>query len=94
MLIVSALLVWVSYDILLNLAREINCVWRRKLSGPTLLYLIIRYGTLVNLVFEVFQSGAMSVESKVLFVSCINFILGLIDFPLVSGLGSIRCTLE
>lgn len=41
-----------AYDILLTLSQEVNCIWRRKFSAVTILYGVIRYGTLLQLVLQ------------------------------------------
>ena len=35
------------YDYLINLPSEVRCIWKRKLSAATVLYLINRYGILI-----------------------------------------------
>ncbi|KAK7688792.1 hypothetical protein QCA50_008332 [Cerrena zonata] len=50
--IVLAALVLASYDIILTFSREVQNVWQRKFGTGTILYLFIRYGTLVNILLE------------------------------------------
>lgn len=42
------------YDALLSFSRELQCIWQRKFSGVTALYVLIRYGTIIDLGLQVF----------------------------------------
>ncbi|KAI0070361.1 hypothetical protein K474DRAFT_1608851, partial [Panus rudis PR-1116 ss-1] len=41
------------YDAILTFPQEIRCIWQRKWSGATLLYVTIRYLTLLDIALEV-----------------------------------------
>ena len=43
------------YDLLISFAQEIQHIWRRKFSLVTLLYIFIRYGTIISLSLILFQ---------------------------------------
>lgn len=41
------------YDAIVSLAHESKCVWGRRFGFGTILYFLIRYGTIVNLFLQV-----------------------------------------
>ena len=43
------------YDFLLSFPREVESIWRRKFGVITILYLVIRYGTLVEMSLNVLE---------------------------------------
>ncbi|KAI0081443.1 hypothetical protein K474DRAFT_1656589 [Panus rudis PR-1116 ss-1] len=51
------------YDTILNFAQEVRCIWMRKWSGATLIYTVIRYITVLGIIFQVL--GELSVPSNV-----------------------------
>ncbi|KAK7684396.1 hypothetical protein QCA50_012343 [Cerrena zonata] len=50
--IYAAALALVVYDALLSFTQEIRCIWKRKLSVVTVLYLFIRYGTVLDMFLQ------------------------------------------
>lgn len=44
------------YDYFLTLPQEVQCIWGRKLSAPTVLFYVNRYGTLISRVFLIGQA--------------------------------------
>ena len=45
----------VAYDALLSFKQEIKCIWGRKLGIGTILYLFVRYGTIIDMIFQIFD---------------------------------------
>lgn len=45
----------VLYDTAISFSQEVRCIWNRKFGVGTVLYLCIRYGTILNLFFNVFD---------------------------------------
>ena len=43
------------YDTLLSFPQEIRCIWERKYGIVTVLYLLIRYGTICDMLIRVFD---------------------------------------
>lgn len=50
--ITLAALVLAAYDTILTFSQEVCCIWQRKFTGVTLLYVVIRYGTILNIVLQ------------------------------------------
>lgn len=46
----------VTYDTILTFSKEFQCIWQRRFGTGTVLYLIIRYGTILQMLFDVFRS--------------------------------------
>ena len=44
----------VAYDTVLSFQQEIKCIWGRKLGAGTILYLFIRYGMIISMIFKIF----------------------------------------
>ena len=44
------------YDLVLSFPVELKAIWNRKFGMGALLYLSIRYGTIISMLFEVLQS--------------------------------------
>ena len=42
------------YDTVLSFPQEIKCIWGRKPGAGTILYLFIRYGTIIDMTFKIF----------------------------------------
>ncbi|KAK7693363.1 hypothetical protein QCA50_002931 [Cerrena zonata] len=42
------------YDTILAFPQELKCIWQRKFSMASVLYLLIRYGTFFNIFLRVF----------------------------------------
>ncbi|KAK7684425.1 hypothetical protein QCA50_012372 [Cerrena zonata] len=53
--IFASTLALVVYDTLLCLPQEFRCVWKRRLGIVTILYLLIRYGIILNMVLRIFS---------------------------------------
>lgn len=47
-----------SYDTLLTFSREVDCIWRRKLSVASTIYILQRYGALVVDVINLLADGS------------------------------------
>ena len=45
----------IAYDVLLSLSQEIKCIWRRKPGVVTILYLFVRYGTIISMAARSFE---------------------------------------
>lgn len=43
------------YDYLLTFAQEVKCIWSRKLTGASLLYVLNRYAVLLNRLVRLIQ---------------------------------------
>ena len=41
---------------MLSFSQEVKCVWKRKRSTVTVLYIFIRYGTVIDMFLRVFDS--------------------------------------
>ncbi|KAI0326279.1 hypothetical protein GY45DRAFT_1219949, partial [Cubamyces sp. BRFM 1775] len=59
------------YDYILTLSQEVRCIWMRKKTGATILYLLIRYVCLVSYCIlpaatypHVYQTGGCIVEVR------------------------------
>ena len=46
----------IAYDVLLSLSQEIKCIWRRKTGVVTILYLFVRYGTIIDMAARIFET--------------------------------------
>ena len=46
----------VTYDIMLTFSREVNCIWRRKWNLVTVVYVVCRYGTFLDLMLRTLGS--------------------------------------
>ena len=44
----------IAYDTVLSFPQEIKCIWGRKLEIGTILYLFVRYGTIMDMILNVF----------------------------------------
>ncbi|KAJ3992831.1 hypothetical protein F5050DRAFT_1852734 [Lentinula boryana] len=53
--IISAITLWIA-DFIETLPTEINAIWRKKLTGASVLFLINRYSFLLSLIFEILLS--------------------------------------
>ena len=42
------------YDTVLTSPQEIKCIWGRKPGAGTILYLFVRYGTIIDMIVNVF----------------------------------------
>ena len=45
----------IAYDAFLSFQQEIKCIWGRKLGIGTILYLLVRYGTIIDMIFQIFS---------------------------------------
>ena len=45
----------VAYDALLSFQQEIKCIWGRKAGAGTILYLFVRYGTIIDMILAIFN---------------------------------------
>ena len=45
----------IAYDAVLSFKQEIKCIWGRKLGTVTILYLFVRYGMIIDMIFRVFS---------------------------------------
>ena len=45
----------IAYDAFLSFQQEIKCIWGRKLGIGTILYLFVRYGTIIDIIIEIFD---------------------------------------
>ena len=45
----------IAYDALLSFQQEIKCIWGRKPRVVTILYLFVRYGMIIDMIFRVFS---------------------------------------
>ena len=43
------------YDTVLSFPQEIKCIWGRKPGAGTILYLFVRYGTIIDMILEIFN---------------------------------------
>ena len=43
----------IAYDAVLSFSQEVKCIWKRKAGVVTILYLFVRYGTIVDIVFQI-----------------------------------------
>ena len=43
------------YDTVLTSPQEIKCIWGRKPGAGTILYLFVRYGMIIDMIFRVFS---------------------------------------
>ena len=43
------------YDLILSFPKELKCIWKRKFGTGTFLYLSIRYGTVVYILFQLLE---------------------------------------
>ncbi|KAH9886205.1 hypothetical protein C8Q73DRAFT_669175 [Cubamyces lactineus] len=61
----AAAATWLSYDIILTFSQEVDLVWRAKWSLPKLLFLLVRYYTLLSLLLTlaVNTNRGVSLES-------------------------------
>lgn len=57
------------YDILLTLSRELDCIWRRKITAVTVIYAVIRYGTLLQVSVQIVLNTWTPISASV----CYNF---------------------
>ena len=55
----------IAYDYVLTISRELRGIWLRKWSGPTVVYIAIRYATLLLAVFYWVLFGEFQWHSKV-----------------------------
>lgn len=78
------------YDYFLTLPQEVHCIWGRKLSAPTVLFYVNRYGILISRVILMGQlitwQGATGPETQAMFVItsisvCYNDFVDLIHMP-------------
>lgn len=46
-----------AYDYILTLSLEIETVWKRKLSGATVVFVLARYGNMISLILQI--AGSM-----------------------------------
>ena len=53
------ILVVVLYDILLTFPREVECIWKRKWSAASALFLLNRYSAVVLNILNVFDEAAL-----------------------------------
>lgn len=44
------------YDALLFFPQEVRCIWNRRCGTVTILYLFIRYSTVLDMLWQVFSS--------------------------------------
>lgn len=44
------------YDLFLSFSTELGAIWKRKFGTGTVLYLLIRYGTIPNFTFQVLNN--------------------------------------
>ena len=58
---IKALLV---YDISLTLSQEVNCIWNRQFGVVKVIYIVNRYGSLVNLVTSLVQDSLVPTSSN------------------------------
>lgn len=52
-----------AYDGLLTFPREIDCIWKRKPSPASVIFILQRYGTLAGIIMEVVVSCPMELVS-------------------------------
>ncbi|KAI0078410.1 hypothetical protein K474DRAFT_1674117 [Panus rudis PR-1116 ss-1] len=65
MLTTSAMTITV-YDLLLTFPQEMTCIWKRKFSAVTVLYAIIRYATVLYMIFDVsYLIGSTQIRNPV-----------------------------
>ena len=46
-------IVLVAYDALISLSQEIRCIWKRRFGTSTIIYLVGRYGTILNIMMQI-----------------------------------------
>ena len=64
-------LVFFLYDYIITIGREVDLFWSRKITGASVLFLFIRYGTLVYKVLDLVSFGPMSDKVRLVpFVVC------------------------
>lgn len=62
------------YDVMLSLSREIKCIWHYKVSTVTVLYIVVRYGTLTFISLQVLiEFGRITTHSTS--VSILKFLI-------------------
>ncbi|KAK7687274.1 hypothetical protein QCA50_009779 [Cerrena zonata] len=44
------------YDTILTIPQEIKCIWKRKFSAVTVLYLFIRYGAVLDMLLKILSA--------------------------------------
>ena len=44
----------VVYDTTISLQQEVKCIWKGRFSAVTVLYVVIRYGSICHMFFQVF----------------------------------------
>ncbi|RPD65002.1 hypothetical protein L227DRAFT_275606 [Lentinus tigrinus ALCF2SS1-6] len=53
-------IVFFIYDYIITIGREVDLFWTRKVTGASVLFLFIRYGTLVYKILDLVSYGPMS----------------------------------
>ena len=43
------------YDAILSISLEVRCIWKRKFGVGMILYLSIRYGTILYILFQIHE---------------------------------------
>ncbi|KAI0075177.1 hypothetical protein K474DRAFT_1646913, partial [Panus rudis PR-1116 ss-1] len=83
--------VLIAYDIVLTFSREVESIWKRQWSLITLLYVIIRYGALFDLLTNVIFT--LYVANDVTPISCkaLNDTLDVLDILLLSAIAAFTC---
>ena len=46
-----------TYNLILSFPKEVICIWRRGFGPGMVLYLSIRYGTILYILFQVLNTG-------------------------------------
>ena len=57
---------------ILALPQEVRCIWRRKFGTVTVLYTLIRYGTLINMVVNTLDAFYVLRDVP---VSCLHIVI-------------------
>ncbi|KAI0081380.1 hypothetical protein K474DRAFT_1337673 [Panus rudis PR-1116 ss-1] len=82
-------LAFLVYDTILTFPQEARCIWRRKLTGASLLYFLIRYITLLNMGIRVF--GNQPLPSNVQVCTILRYVTIVIEILTVIAIAVFEC---
>ncbi|KAK7688689.1 hypothetical protein QCA50_008227 [Cerrena zonata] len=85
----AAALTLATYDTILTFSKEIKGIWQRKFGTGTILYLLIRYATLVDLLFQIL--AAFNVVKTVNGCKSISILTYFADFSCLLSYASFNC---
>ncbi|CAL1698436.1 unnamed protein product [Somion occarium] len=86
-----AALAIMAYDTILAFPSEVQCIWHRKLSGVTVLYILVRYVPLLEQVVEVLDGmwfANLSVSSCIVFEK-LNCVFAPLFYFAIAGFSSL-----